>query len=595
MNSKDLRQTFLKYFEEKRHKIIPSSSLIPGDNTVLFTTAGMQQLSPYLAGKKDVLKDFQNRHLCSCQKCFRTGDIEEIGDDTHNTFFEMLGNWSIGQDQNGYFKEGAIEYALDFLVNKLGLDKNRFHITVFKGNSAAPKDIEAIEIWTKHGIPQNHIYEFGENDNFWGPVSETGPCGPCSEIHYDRGEEYGCRNTCGPNCDYCKRFVEIWNLVFMEYYKNEAGNYEKLNQTNIDTGIGFERLLSILQGKSSAYETDLFQDLILEIEKYSKVKYDENKEAFRIVADHLRGTSFLIAEGIIPSNSDRGYILRRLLRRIVRYARLIELDLNYAENLFSVIINKYIEVYPELKANRENIFTVSNLEKEKFEKTLEKGLKELDKLTRIDSENAFFIYQTFGFPIEMIKEEAEKKGIKIDEEGFREKLRKHQEISRAGALKKFGGVGVNAGAEEAKLHTATHLLHQALREVLGEHVKQMGSNIDAERLRFDFSHNAKLGDEEIKEVEDIVNERIQKGFVVEKEVKSLKEALESNALAFFKEKYPDNVNVYTIKNPETGKIYSKEICAGPHAESSKDLGKFKIQKESSSSSGVRRIKAILIY
>jgi len=595
MNSQQLRQTFLDYFKEKGHKTIPSSSLIPKDDTVLFTTAGMQQFSLYLSGEKDVVSDFQNRHLCSCQKCFRTGDIEEIGDDTHHTFFEMLGNWSIGQNENGYFKEGAIEYALDFLVNKLGLDKNRLHVTVFKGNLITPRDEGAIEIWKKHGIPEQHIHEFDEKDNFWGPVIETGPCGPCSEIHYDRGEKYGCGELCGPNCYNCKRFVEIWNLVFMEYYKNKEGDYVKLNQTNIDTGIGFERLLSILQGKSSAYETDLFEELIKEIEKYSKVKYEGDKQAYRIVADHLRGSSFLIAEGILPSNSDRGYILRRLLRRIVRYSRLIELDLNYTENLISVIINKYKDVYNELERNKEIILNVFKGERNKFEKSLEKGLKELDKLTEISAKDAFFIYQTFGFPIEMIKEEADKKGIQIDEEGFKQELKKHQEISRAGAEKRFGGVGINAGEYEAKLHTATHLLHQALREVLGDHVKQMGSNIDSERLRFDFSHGEKLTDVQIKKIEDIINERIEQGFVVKKEVKSLNEALNSGALAFFKEKYPENVNVYTIINQNNDEIYSKEICAGPHVSFSKELGKFKILKESSSGANIRRIKAVLIY
>ena len=381
----------------------------------------------------------------------------------------------------------------------------------------------------------------------------------------------------------------------MEYYKNKDGEYIKLSQTNIDTGIGFERLLSILQGKSSAYETDLFEELIKEIEKYSKVKYEGDKQAYRIVADHLRGSSFLIAEGILPSNSDRGYILRRLLRRIVRYARLIELDLNYTENLISVIINKYKDVYNELEQNKENILSVFGGERKKFEKSLEKGLKELDKLSEISAKDAFFIYQTFGFPIEMIKEEADKKGIQIDEEGFKQELKKHQEISRAGAEKRFGGVGINAGEYEAKLHTATHLLHQALREVLGDHVKQMGSNIDSERLRFDFSHGEKLTDVQIKKIEDIINERIEQGFVVKKEVKSLNEALNSGALAFFKEKYPENVNVYTIINQNNDEIYSKEICAGPHVSFSKELGKFKILKESSSGANIRRIKAVLIY
>lgn len=591
MESQKLRNLFLNYFKEKGHSIVPSSSLIPNDDTVLFTTAGMQQFGPYMSGKIDVLSVFKNRHLCSCQKCFRTGDIEEVGDDTHLTFFEMLGNWSIGQNDKGYFKRGAIEFAFDFFVNKVGLDKDRFHITVFKGDNGIEKDEEAIEIWKELGISEDHIYLFGKEDNFWGPVSSTGPCGPCSEIHYDRGEEYGCKD-CGPNCEKCKRFVEIWNLVFMEYNKNENGEYEKLEQTNIDTGIGFERLLSLLQGVDSPYETDLFQDLIQNIEKYSKTAYNNNIEAYRIIADHLRGSIFLISDGVIPSNTDRGYILRRLIRRMVRYSRLIELNLEKLDKLVKIVINKYIEIYPELI--EKDILEVVNIERNKFEKSLEKGLKEINKLDKISSKDAFNIYQTFGFPIEMIKEEAEKKGVEIDEEGFRDELKKHQEISRAGVEKKFGGVGKDAGIEEAKYHTVTHLLHQVLREVLGEEVRQMGSNINSERLRFDFTFSRKLEDEEKKRVEDLINKRIKEGFVVLKEEMKLEDALKSGALSFFREKYPENVNVYTIKNNKTGEVYSKEICAGPHIENSSELGEFKIKKESSSGAQTRRIKGILI-
>jgi alanyl-tRNA synthetase len=592
MNSQELRNLFLNYFKEKGHSIVPSSSLIPNDDTVLFTTAGMQQFGPYMSGKVDVLAVFKNRHLCSCQKCFRTGDIEEVGDDTHLTFFEMLGNWSIGQNENGYFKRGAIEFALDFFVNKVGLDKDRLHITVFAGDNGIEKDEEAIAIWKDFGISEDHIYQFGKDDNFWGPVSSTGPCGPCSEIHYDRGEEYGC-SDCGPNCEKCKRFVEIWNLVFMEYNKNEEGNYEKLEQTNIDTGIGFERLLSLLQGVDSPYETDLFTDSIKNIEKYSKTAYNDNIEAYRVIADHLRGSIFLISDGVTPSNTDRGYILRRLIRRLVRYSRLIELDLEKLDELVRIVTNKYIEIYPELI--EKDVLEVINIERNKFEKSLEKGLREINKLNEISSKDAFNIYQTFGFPIEMIKEEAEKKGISVDEKGFEEELKKHQEISRAGVEKKFGGVGKDAGIEEAKYHTVTHLLHQALREVLGEEVRQMGSNINAERLRFDFTFSRKLEEDEKKQVEDLVNQRIKQGFIVEKQEIKLEEALKLGALAFFREKYPEIVNVYTIKNNNTGDIYSKEICAGPHIKESSELGReFKIKKESSSGAQTRRIKGILI-
>jgi len=591
MQSQELRNIFLNYFKEKGHTIVPSSSLIPNDDTVLFTTAGMQQFSPYLSGKKDVLAVFGNRHLCSCQKCFRTGDIEEVGDDTHLTFFEMLGNWSIGQDDDGYFKKQSIEYALDFLINKIGLDKDKLHITVFKGGEGIEKDKEAMNIWKEFGIPEDHIYEFDKEDNFWGPVSKSGPCGSCSEIYYDRGEEYGCKD-CGPNCEKCKRFVEIWNLVFMEYNKNENGEYEKLKQTNIDTGIGFERLLSILQKKNSPYETDLFQDLIKHIEKYSKQVYTENIKAYRIIADHLRSSMFLIVDNIVPSNTDKGYVLRRLIRRMVRYARLIELDLDRLDELVDVVINKYKDIYPEL--NNQDIITIIRTERNKFVKSLEKGLKQINKLDSISPKDAFNIYQTFGFPIEMIKEEAEKRNIKIDENGFNEELKKHQEISRAGAEKKFGGVGKNAGIEEARLHTTTHLLHQALRDVLGEEVRQMGSNINEERLRFDFTFSRRLEEDERSSVEDLVNKRINDGFIVEKQEMKLDDALSSGALAFFKEKYPEIVSVYIVKNNKTGEIYSKEICAGPHIKNSSELGEFKIKKESSSGAQTRRIKGILI-
>ncbi|HOK35135.1 MAG TPA: alanine--tRNA ligase [Candidatus Pacearchaeota archaeon] len=447
MKSKDLRQEFLNFFQKRGHKIIPSSSLIPADSTVLFTTAGMQQLSPYLAGEKDPILDFGTRHLASCQKCFRTNDIEEVGDDTHHTFFEMLGNWSIGQDENGeYFKEGATKYALEFFVNELHLNKDKFFITIFKGENNIPKDEESFKIWQKNGIPKERIKEFGK-DNFWGPVSEIGPCGPCSEIHYDRGEKFGCgRPDCGPNCEHCKRFVELWNLVFMEYLKDEKGNYQKLPQKNVDTGIGFERLLTILQQKPSAYETDIFLPVIQEIEKLSPQAYKSEPKACRIIVDHLRGASFLISEGIIPSNLDRGYILRRLIRRAVRYARILNLKNNWYQEPIKKIIEIYSEVYPELGRAEEKILTVWENEEEKFSKALINGLKEFEKLIKklqkkkkntISGKEAFYLYQSYGFPIELIEELGREKKFKIDKKGFGKELKHHQEISRTGARKKF--------------------------------------------------------------------------------------------------------------------------------------------------------------
>lgn len=600
MTSNELRQKFLDFFQAKGHKIVPSSSLLPTDPSVLFTTAGMQQFSLYLSGNKDVETDFGNRHLASCQKCFRTGDIEEIGDDTHHTFFEMLGNWSIGQDEKGYFKEGAIKYALDFLINELGIDKSRLTVTIFQGEGNIPKDEEAFKIWIANGIPTERIKEFSKADNFWGPVSDIGPCGPCSEIYYDRGEDFGCgKEGCGPNCDYCKRFVEIWNLVFMQYNKNEKGEYELLPQTNIDTGIGFERLIALLQNKKSAYETDLFSGVIKEIEQASGKKYEDNKKIFRIIADHARSSTFLLSEGVVPSNLGQGYVLRRILRRAIRYGKLINLQLGFLISLIDIVIEKYKDVYPELIKNNEIIKIGIKEEEQKFEKTLQSGLKKIEELLELKhseiltANEVFDLYQSYGFPIELTEEIADERGFRIDKQGIEDLMKKHQEMSRAGAEKKFGGVGKDAGEEGAKLHTATHLLHSALRKILGSHVEQMGSDINMERLRFDFKHSQKLTVEEIKQIEDFINQKIKEDLLIKKQEMPLNEALNSGALAFFKEKYPDMVKVWTIYNPTTNEVFSKEICAGPHAESTGKLGCLKIIKEESSSAGVRRIKAIL--
>ncbi|MDD3386547.1 MAG: alanine--tRNA ligase [Candidatus Pacebacteria bacterium] len=585
MNSNELRKTFLDFFEKKGHKVVPSSSLLPTDPSVLFTTAGMQQFSLYLAGKKDVISDFGSCHLASCQKCFRTDDIEEIGDDTHHTFFEMLGNWSIGQDESGYFKEGAINLALEFLES-IGLERKRMHITVFGGEGDILKDDEAINIWKTKGIAS--IRECSKKDNFWGPVSLTGPCGPCSEIHYDRGESFGCgRDDCGPNCDYCKRYVEIWNLVFMQYFKNESGDYELLNQTNIDTGIGFERLLSIIQGNNSAYDTDLFTDVISEIKKMS---LNEDERAYRIIADHIRGSVFLIEAGVIPANVGQGYILRRLIRRFIRYGNILGLKKRFWVPLVEITINKYKDIYPEI--NKKEIYDIIEKEEDRFSLTIDRGLKIISEVNKdLSGKEAFDIYQTYGFPIEMIKEELDKKGISINDKEFELEVKKHQEVSRIGAEKKFGGVGT--GENTPSLHTATHLLHSALRKILGEDVHQMGSDINNERLRFDFSFSRKMTPEEIKEVEDLINSKIKEGLKVKKEIMSLDEAIKSGALSFFKEKYPEEVSVWTIYNEDSGEIFSKEICAGPHIDDISKLKQFKIIKEESSSSGVRRIKAII--
>jgi len=612
MKSSDIRKKFLNFFKDKNHKIIPSSSLIPSDSTVLFNSAGMQQFNTVLSGEENVIEKFGSRILTSCQKCFRSNDIEEVGDDTHNTFFEMLGNWSIGEDEKeGYFKEKAIKYALEFFCDILGLEKNKIWVTIFKGDKNIPKDKESIRIWQKNGIPKERIIEFGMQDNFWGPVTNIGPCGPCSEIHFDRGEKFGCgKKTCGPNCPNCQRFVELWNLVFMEYNKNKDSEYIKLPQKNVDTGIGFERLMAILGDKESAYETDLFLPLIKEIETLSNKKYKEAEKSFRIISDHIRGTVFLIIEGIVPSNTGRGYILRRILRSSIRHAEILNLKKYWYINLIKKIIDIYKEIYPEIKNKETDIITVIQDEEEKFEKSLKKGLIQFNKLLQaktnskqdskiITGKEIFDLYQSYGFPLEMTEELAKEKGLALDKKDFQKEFEHHQTISREGAEKKFGGHGISEIEDQeskikiTKLHTATHLLQSALRSILGEDVQQMGSNINPERLRFDFSFNRKLTDQEIKEVEDLINKKIEENLNILEEDMSFEKAVQVGALSFFKEKYPKNVKVYTVINQKTGKVFSKEICAGPHIKNTSELNLFKITKQESSGAGVRRIKAII--
>jgi len=590
--SKELRKEFLNFFEKKRHKIVPSSSLIPTDPSVLFTSAGMQQFIPYLSGEKDVLKDFNNRHLCSVQKCFRANDIDKVGDDTHHTFFEMLGNWSIGEDlQTGYFKEGAIKYALEFFIEVLELNKSKFWITIFSGDKGIPRDKESIKIWEEKGISKERMVKFSIDDNFWGPVGKTGPCGPCSEVHYDRGERYGCgEKNCGPNCKRCNRFVELWNLVFMEYNKNKEGVYTKLPQSNVDTGIGFERLVSVLQGKDSAYESDLFFPIIQKIEELSGKSYSDSKKNFRVIADHIRGSVFLISEDILPSNVERGYVLRRILRRAIRYGKLLNLPRNFLIPLAQKVIEIYKDIYPEVKSKETDILTVIQNEEEKFEKTLSQGLKQFEKITKagdISGLNAFHLFDTYGFPLELTEELAQERDLKVDKKGFEKAFEKHREISRAGVEKKFGGIGQEATYQATKLHTATHLLQAALREILGEHVRQMGSDITPQRLRFDFFHSQKMSEEELKRVQDLVNQKIKEDLEVKKEEIPYEKAMKTGALAFFKEKYPEVVTVYSINN------WSREICAGPHVRRTSELGIFKIIKEESCGAGIRRIRAIL--
>ncbi len=573
----------MDFFAKHNHTIVPSSSLLPADPSVLFTTAGMQQFKSYFLKEPSP----HGNRVVSCQKCFRTSDIEEVGDNTHLTFLEMLGNFSFGD----YFKKESIEWALEFLIENCKLKIENLWITVFKGDKEVPEDKESREIWKKLGFPEEKIHGFSREDNFWGPTGEEGPCGPTTEIHYDLTEK-SCSlgKKCLPNCK-CGRFVELWNLVFNEYFQNRNKKLTPLKQKGVDTGMGLERLAVVAQEKPSIFETDLFSPVVKGIEKNSEIKYNDNPQLFRIIADHIKGAVFLSAEGIIPSNVEQGYVLRRVLRRAIRYGKVLKMPKNFLIPLAQKVVEIYQDVYPEVKSNETDILTIIQNEEEKFEKTLERGLKQFEKLISknkdIDGEEAFDLYQSYGFPLELTEELAKEKGFKVDKKGFEKAIKKHQKVSRAGIEKKFGGVGKEATLEASKLHTATHLLHQALREVLGGHVKQMGSDITPKRLRFDFSHSAKMTEEEIKKVEEIVNQKIKEDLEVKKEEMSYQEAMKSGALAFFKEKYPEKVTVYSIGN------FSKEICAGPHVKRTSELGKFKIIKEESSGAGVRRIRAIL--
>jgi alanyl-tRNA synthetase len=559
MNSKELREKFLRFFEGKGHKIVPSSSLIPTDPSVLFTTAGMQQFKSYYFAEKSPY----GKNAATSQKCFRTSDIEEVGDDTHLTFLEMLGNFSFG----GYFKEEAIKLAYEFLFKELKLSPDEAVFTVFEGDpsQAIPEDKESIEIWKKLGIKEDKIKKCGKSENFWGPTGAEGPCGPTTEIYFNG-------SAGSPQ-------FEVWNLVFNEYYQDKNKKLTPLKQKGVDTGMGFERLMMVFQNKNSVYETDLFLPIINEIP-------GENEKAKRIISDHIKSSVFLISEGILPSNVERGYVLRRVLRRAIRYGKLLNLAENFLIPLARKVIDIYKDIYPEIKSQEADILTVIQNEEEKFEKTLETGMKQFDKVAkeeRISGEDAFHLFDTYGFPLELTREVAREKGIKVDIKEFEAAFEKHREISRAGAEKKFGG----GGEFSPKLHTATHLLHAALRQVLGTNVKQMGSDITSRRLRFDFSHPQKMTAEEIKKVEDLVNEKIKEDLEIKKEEIKYDDALKSGALAFFKEKYPEKVSVYSAGN------FSKEICAGPHVKKTSELGNFKIIKEESSGAGVRRIRAVL--
>jgi len=592
LTSDELRQMYLDFFKSKGHAVIRSASLIPeNDPTVLFTTAGMHPLVPYLLGETHPA----GTRLTDVQKCVRTGDIDEVGDESHCTFFEMLGNWSLGD----YFKKEAITWSFEFLTDEkyLGIDKDKLYFSCFAGDEDAPRDMVAYDTWRSLGVADDHIFFLPKENNWWGPAGITGPCGPDTEMFIDTGKP-ACGPDCSPACD-CGKYLEIWNDVFMEYNKQADGTYVPLEQKNVDTGMGLDRTIAILQGKGSVYETDVFAPIISKIEELSGKNYEgadeDTRKAFRIVADHMRCATFMIGDerGITPSNVDQGYVLRRLLRRAIRFSGKLGIAEGSLPKIAQVVIDKYAHAYEELKINETKILSEIAKEEERFQKTITQGMKEFEKTVErldgdmIDGKSAFRLYDTFGFPIEFTLELAAERGLKVDKDGFDKAFQHHQELSHAGAEQRFKGGLADTSEQTARLHTATHLLNAALRKLLSEDIVQKGSNITAERLRFDFNFPRKVEREELDQLEAYVNEAIDAGLDVLEEEMSVAEAKEQGAMGVFDSKYGDLVKVYTIPG------YSKEICGGPHAKNTAELGHFKIKKEQSSSAGVRRIKAVL--
>lgn len=582
MTSKELIEKYLNFFKEKGHTIIPSASLIPeNDPTVLFTTAGMHPLVPFLLGEKHP----GGKRLVDNQLCLRTNDIDEVGDSSHQTFFEMLGNWSLGD----YWKEDSIIWSYEFLTKELGISKEKLWITCFEGDKNAPRDIESSEIWESLGISKDKIIFLPKEDNWWGPAGVIGPCGPDTEIFYDTSDK-----PCGPTCkpgDGCGRFFEIWNNVFMQYNRTKNGSYKLLKQKNVDTGMGVDRTTAVLNGLNDNYLVkDLWGEIINSIEEISQKKYQENLKAFRIIADHMRASTFTVSEGIFPSNKLQGYILRRLIRRAVRFGKTLGIKRPFLSEIVDSVISTYKGRYPILFDKKNEILDVISQEEKKFSISLEKGLREIEKIEKLDGKIAFYLYETYGFPLELTEEIAEEKGQKIDKKVFEEEFEKHKNLSRSASSGMFKGGLSDASEEVTKLHTATHLLHKALRIVLGEHVQQKGSNITSERLRFDFSHEQKLSDEELKKVENLINEQIEKDLTITFETKSLADAKNEGALAFFGEKYGEKVKVYTVGDIK-GDWYSKEVCGGPHVSSTNNIGRVKIIKQEKVGAGIIRIYA----
>lgn len=585
MRAIELRNKYIEFFERNGHTRIPGAPLVPeNDPTVLFTTAGMHPLVPYLCGENHPA----GKRLTDFQKCVRTGDIDEVGDECHLTFFEMLGNWSLGD----YFKEESVKLSYRFLTEELNIPADKISVTCFEGDKDAPRDEETAKAWNELGIPNDRIYFFGKENNWWGPAGQTGPCGPDTEIFYDTGKEKCC-DECSPACN-CGKYIEIWNNVFMQYNKEKDGTYIELKQKNVDTGLGLERVIYLFQGKKNVYETELFENIINHIKENAN---DVNEQSVRIIADHMRASVMLMNDGVEPSNVEQGYILRRLIRRTIRHMRKIKYNVDNIGALAEIVIDTSSEMYPELLAAREKIVALIVKEKNRFMNTLVNGEKEFNKVVRklneeenkvIDGTTLFRLYDTFGFPPELTRELAEEQSLTVDIEGFEKSFKEHQEKSRLGSDKKFKGGLADNSEETTKYHTATHLIHQALKNIVGNHVEQRGSNITAERIRFDFSNPGKIERDVLDKVEEMVNEQIAKKIPVVCEEMSLEDARNSGAHGLFENKYGDVVKVYTIGD------FSKEICGGPHVDNTSKLEKIKIIKEEGVSSGVRRIKAVFV-
>ncbi len=588
LTSKELRDFYLNFFESHNHTIIPSSSIVPeNDPTVLFTTAGMHPLVPYLLGEHHPA----GKRLCDVQKCIRTSDIDEVGDASHLTFFEMLGNWSLGD----YFKDEAIRMSYEFLTSKdyLNIPKEKLYFTCFAGDETAPRDEESYNIWKSLGVPEDHLFYLPKENNFWILGSGIGPCGPDTEMFYDTGKPK-CSDACNPACD-CGKYLEIWNDVFMEYYRDEEGKLTKLAQQNVDTGMGLERTITVLNGLESVYDSDVFQNLKERIEDLSGKSYEENKESFRIIMDHIRTSSFILGDdhGITPSNVGAGYVLRRLIRRAIRHLRKLGLMEDSLVKLAQVVISDYSDVYKELEKNKEFIYKELEIEGIKFGKTIKDGeklfykvIKRLDGNT-ISGEDAFKLFDTFGFPLEMTEELARENGLNVDTKGFEEKFKEHQEKSRTIDAGSFKGGLADSSYESTKYHTLAHLMLAALQSMYGPDIIQKGCNITSERIRFDFNLDHKMTDEEKAELTRIVNEKIKEGIPVTMKEMPYEEAKKEGAHGTFEDRYGSIVKVYTIGD------FSKEICGGPHVNNTSELGTFKITKEESSSAGVRRIKGVL--